>query len=740
VDAAKQRLKDLATFGAQTPFELPEVVRADKILQAFGLHAQGIVKRFGMSGEQIRTLAGDLAAGTGAAFEEVAGYLGKFASGATGEAIARFQELGIITRAEMAAMGVEFSKSGELVTPVDEAMTVMLSIMKGKFGGMMAAQSATFEGMMSNLQDWKGGLLRTLGEPLFEVLRDKLASLLEFLNSEAVMTSIENFAGMLASGLGKALGFIEGSVVPAFQSLYNIARVLTTGDFDGGIFGLHEDSIFLTFLFTVRDAIVYVVDTYLWAKKTFDAGGGGFLGLVAATGIDPQLGGKIVAFYEDMKVRLSDALEFVRDKIDEALNWLRDNGETVRQVLGGVAVAFAAFSIISTVVGWIAGLTASWVGLGAMLAGVSAAITAAITAISWPVVLIATAIGVLFVAWQNNWFGIQEVTWGALKYIQDIIDQAIKTWQGWWAAHGDLVMAYFGLAWATIQLLTEQFVANVKTIIDLFILAMQGDWEGFGRRLRVAWDETWARVRDYLRDITPEILTLAAGLITPITDFIQSVRDKIEEVGWKQIGKDILGGIWNGIAEQFNEVKEDIKGVAAGISDIFTGFFENASPSKLMARIVGSPIVQGIVKGMEDILPQSLAKAKEVAAQIGASMKDAISSGAQRDGSEQITQTPAPFIPGIPGGGDAAAAAGAAPVVQPQQTQTDTGRRGGPAIAITGPLLTIGSIGGRADFEEMKKLLLAEIEARLDAEFEELHQAGVEVQSAGEANVPGERI
>ena len=56
-DAAKSRLEDLAKFGASTPFELPEVVRADKILQSFGLHATDTAKKFGMSGAEIRTVA-----------------------------------------------------------------------------------------------------------------------------------------------------------------------------------------------------------------------------------------------------------------------------------------------------------------------------------------------------------------------------------------------------------------------------------------------------------------------------------------------------------------------------------------------------------------------------------------------------------------------------------------------------------------------------------------------------------
>ena len=118
-DAAKQRLAELADFGAKTPFDLPEVVRADTVLQGFGLHSEEAAKRFGYSGAQIRTIAGDVASGSGASFEQIAGYLGKFSAGATGEAIMRFQELGIVTRKQLADMGVQFDKAGSLTSPVE---------------------------------------------------------------------------------------------------------------------------------------------------------------------------------------------------------------------------------------------------------------------------------------------------------------------------------------------------------------------------------------------------------------------------------------------------------------------------------------------------------------------------------------------------------------------------------------------------------------------------------------------
>ena len=111
-DAAEARLKELAKFGAETPFELPELVKAEKVLIGFGLQGQKAFQLTGKSGEQLRPSIGDIAAGVGVPFEELAVTFGKFSSGATGEAISRLQELGIVTKEELTGVGVEFDKAG----------------------------------------------------------------------------------------------------------------------------------------------------------------------------------------------------------------------------------------------------------------------------------------------------------------------------------------------------------------------------------------------------------------------------------------------------------------------------------------------------------------------------------------------------------------------------------------------------------------------------------------------------
>ena len=217
-EMAKTRIGELAAFGAATPFDLPGVVEADKILQGFGLHSQESADKFGYSGTQIRTIAGDVASGTGQKFQDISLYLGKFASGATGEAISRFQELGITTREELTKMGVQFSKSGELTSPLPEAMNTILGVMQTKFGGMMAAQSATLDGMLSNFGDWKEGALRTFAAPIFDVFKNSMGAFLAFTTAHAdqINSALTSIGEVIAGVLSGAFDFLTNSVIPGF--------------------------------------------------------------------------------------------------------------------------------------------------------------------------------------------------------------------------------------------------------------------------------------------------------------------------------------------------------------------------------------------------------------------------------------------------------------------------------------------------------------------------------------------
>lgn len=218
-EAAKKRLNELSAVADKTPFPLDQVVKADLILQGFGLHSEEAAKKFGFTGERIRTIAGDLAAGTRTSFEEMAGLIGRFASGDTGDAIRRMQELGIATKEQLAAMGLEFSKSGELLSPLPEATNVVLSLMEEKYGGLMDIQSQTFSGMQSTLDDFINNTLRKLSAPLFDKAKEQLANLLAFLNSDTMKAALASVEKMVTAFANNDMAGVLAQIEPLVTNL-----------------------------------------------------------------------------------------------------------------------------------------------------------------------------------------------------------------------------------------------------------------------------------------------------------------------------------------------------------------------------------------------------------------------------------------------------------------------------------------------------------------------------------------
>lgn len=231
-DKAKERLAELAKFGAETPFELPEVVRAEKVLLGFGLTGQKVVDLTGKSASEFRTLTGDIAAGTGAAFEEIALNMGKFASGATGEAISRFQEMGIATREQMTALGVQFSKSGELLSPLPIAMQAIVKISQEKFGGGMDKLSKTFGGQMSTLADNFNQAKNVVMAPIFDVLKDSVGTLNTALSGEGFQRTLRSVAELLAGAVKRG---VDAATV-AFGLLMDVFN-------EGGDLGVFADDL-----------------------------------------------------------------------------------------------------------------------------------------------------------------------------------------------------------------------------------------------------------------------------------------------------------------------------------------------------------------------------------------------------------------------------------------------------------------------------------------------------------------
>ena len=88
---------------------------------------------------------------------------------------------------------------------------------------------------------------------------------------------------------------------------------------------------------------------------------------------------------------------------------------------------------------------------------------------------------------------------------------------------------------------------------------------------------------------------------TKITSFVTSVIDKVKEIPSKvvNIGKDLVTGLWSGINDKIQWVKDKIAGMGSAITNAIKNVFGIASPSKVTKKL-GVYLAEGLGVGFTE--------------------------------------------------------------------------------------------------------------------------------------------
>ncbi len=229
--AAKDKLEELQTFAAETPFTFTEVTAATKRLLALGFAADEVVP--------VLTSIGDAASGLGldsGGMDRIIKAFGDIRSKgvlATQE-IKQLAENGIPAFEILAQnLGVTIPEAMKLVEDrAVDSQTAVNAFMTGineRFGGMMEIQSRTMLGMWSTIVDETENIMRTLGNQiaatfdLKAVLRKAKDQLQTFRVDVENMGIADAFSNMIGDKARVAIyavaGAIAGALVPAVISL-----------------------------------------------------------------------------------------------------------------------------------------------------------------------------------------------------------------------------------------------------------------------------------------------------------------------------------------------------------------------------------------------------------------------------------------------------------------------------------------------------------------------------------------
>lgn len=196
LDRARERVKELQSFAVETPFEIEEIVEANKMLET--LTQGALANREGM------TLVGDSASVAGQAYADVARQVGRLYDGLmsgrpVGEATMRLQEMGIISgtvRNQIESMQAANASGLEIWKVVEKQLA--------RNKGAMDAQSKSLEGLQSTWNDTKRAMEGGFADGFLEGEKKGVEASIKLM--EAMSPVMRN----LGAEVGRASNWWEG--------------------------------------------------------------------------------------------------------------------------------------------------------------------------------------------------------------------------------------------------------------------------------------------------------------------------------------------------------------------------------------------------------------------------------------------------------------------------------------------------------------------------------------------------
>lgn len=475
-------------------------------------------------------------------------------------------------------------------------------------GGMAEAmakdQLNTASGALLQLKGSLETVLITLGQAFTPYIKEAGLAAVDFLNN-SILPLTEHFAARLPGAIDTLKGAL-GEIKQAFEG-------------DGFLGGLEA-------------GISKALELMGLSQEEAQKWGGAVKG--AGESIASVLG-TIGASWEAIAPTLSAAW----DALKRGASWVIANFETVKNVVIGVAAGFAAFTILTTVAGWVTSAIAAWGALSAGIATAGGVVSAIVAILGGPLTIaigaVALAIGVLVAAWRNNWGDIQGKTQAALDFIKGAISAGVEFMSALWANHGSAIVTYLSGVFERLKAVVAEGVSFLRNIKDAYIAYQQGRWYEFGAALRRIWDQTlgrivtalntelerlkalmntfkggvktdWGEIGDTIKGlwssamdrITQTLTETIPLIISAIGLLIEDIREKFEAVDWGAIGKNVIQGILNGLENMMGSLMDKAREIANNLRSVIEGALNIQSPSRVMFGI-GQYVVAGLAQGLE---------------------------------------------------------------------------------------------------------------------------------------------
>lgn len=306
---------------------------------------------------------------------------------------------------------------------------------------------------------------------------------------------------------------------------------------------------------------------------------------------------KLGAVIEPINTALTNLGAIIMEKVapvvESIITWVQENLPTIAPIITGIAVALGVLATALAIKGIIDGVSKAWVFLNT-------------TMLANPIVLIVAAIAGLvaaFVAlwnkseafrnfWINLWEGIKNAFASVADWLTKTMQNTIKIFSDAWKKAGEWLV---------------KTIVNIVTSFQNAWAKIKNAWGKVGEWFSGIWSKitgVFSGVASWFGDIFGKAWSGITNAFSGVSSFFSGIWSKIKSVfsidGMLSIGKNLVSGLWNGISNSFQWIKDKISGWVGNVMSFIKGLFGIKSPSRVMRDEVGKMLGLGMAEGIEE--------------------------------------------------------------------------------------------------------------------------------------------
>lgn len=155
-----------------------------------------------------------------------------------------------------------------------------------------------------------------------------------------------------------------------------------------------------------------------------------------------------------------------------------------------------------------------------------------------PIILIAAAIGLaigaLYLAWQSNFLGIQDITKKVIDFVRPYIETGIAAIRAVIETTLAFISAHWPTVWNAIQKVVETVFPIIEAVVKKYIDLVKAYIETVLGAIQAIWDRVWPAIQATIETVWPIIESVVKKYIDIVKLYIETALGVIQAV-WDRV-------------------------------------------------------------------------------------------------------------------------------------------------------------------------------------------------------------